>query len=103
MVEPVEPVMEQLVEVVVEGSSRPPCWTTITSTMASTALTTQPPTGHGPRCRLTPATRSAARRQPKSMLENSLSFSRRWRALTWRTVPDWERMTNDWVVAPRLS
>ena len=44
--------------------------------------------------------------KPASVLEEaeySASLSRRWRASTRRTVPDCERITSDWVVAPRLS
>ncbi len=39
----------------------------------------------------------------KSMAEKSRSLEIWWRALIWRTVPDFERITSDWVVAPRLS
>ena len=46
---------------------------------------------------------SATCGQLKSTLEKSASLSILWRALTSRTVPDFERMTSDWVVAPRLS
>ena len=35
-----------------------------------------------------------------SMSEYSLTFSSRWRAVTWRTVPDFDRITSDSVVAP---
>ena len=39
--------------------------------------------------------------QPNSIWLNSRSLSRGWRALTKRTVPERERMTRDWVVAPK--
>ena len=38
-------------------------------------------------------------RQAKSMLEKLASFDSRWVALTRRTVPDFDRMTSDCVVA----
>ena len=42
-------------------------------------------------------------RNEKSMAEKLRSFWMWWRALTVRTVPDRERITRDWVVAPRAS
>lgn len=41
--------------------------------------------------------------QLKSTAEYSASLVRRCRALIMRTVPDFERITSDWVLAPRLS
>ena len=46
---------------------------------------------------------SATRCQLKSTLEKPASLSILWRAFTSRTVPDLDRITSDWVVAPRLS
>ena len=34
------------------------------------------------------------------MSEYSLTFSSRWWVVTWRTVPDFDRITSDSVVAP---
>ena len=39
----------------------------------------------------------------KSIEAKRLSLVSWWRAFTRRTVPDFERITSDWVVAPRLS
>ena len=41
--------------------------------------------------------------QSKATAENWAILSRGWRALMLRTVPDFDRMTSDCVVAPRLS
>ncbi len=41
--------------------------------------------------------------QPKSMAENPPSLPRLWRAVMRRTVPDFDRITSDWVMAPRRS
>ena len=42
-------------------------------------------------------------RYSKSIAAKSLSLVSWWRAFTRRTVPDFERITRDWVDAPRLS
>ena len=43
------------------------------------------------------------RRQPNSMALYSASLCSGWRASMSRTVPDLDRMTSDWVVAPNSS
>jgi hypothetical protein len=52
---------------------------------------------------LPPSTLRKKRSYSKSMALKSRSLLIWWRALTWRTVPDLDRMTSDWVVAPRRS